>query len=102
MHIAVSKAGRAESFKATEVRHTVTGFGVCPAEFRFCFGSIFLHCVPNPLFWNDNVHSVPLDVGSLEFIFYFTGINNLEIFLSLRGGFRLLNCVETVKTYGDI
>lgn len=34
-------------------------------EFRFCFGSIFLHCVPNPLFWNDNVHSVPLDVGSL-------------------------------------
>lgn len=36
--VAAGKAGRAEPSKPFDIRHKVTGFGVCPNRFRFSLG----------------------------------------------------------------
>jgi hypothetical protein len=71
---AISKVGRVESFMAVVLRHRATGFGVGLAEFSF--GSIFLDCAPTPLFWNGNIYSVPLCIGSMQVAFWIYRANN--------------------------
>lgn len=46
-------------------RHGAAGFGVCPAGFGTCFYPVLPHCALIPPFWNGNVYSVPLSVGSV-------------------------------------
>lgn len=41
------------------------------AWFWSCFGSVSPRCVPIPLLCNDNVYSVPLYVGNIQFDFWF-------------------------------
>lgn len=40
--VAAGKAGRAEPSKPFDIRHKVTGFGVCPDRFRSSLGPYFL------------------------------------------------------------
>lgn len=47
--VTAGKAGRAEPSKPFDIRHKVTGFGVCPDRFRFSLGPYFLPlhlCLP--------------------------------------------------------
>lgn len=44
------KAERMEPSKPFDIRHGVTGFGICPDRFWFCFGIAFLHCASFPCF----------------------------------------------------
>ena len=63
--VAVNKAERSwRSEEHFDIRHG-------DAEFRVSFGPVFSHCVPIPLFWNDNIHSVPLHIGSVPSAFLF-------------------------------
>ncbi|XP_027261175.1 ankyrin repeat domain-containing protein 18A isoform X3 [Cricetulus griseus] len=47
--VVVNKAER--SWRLEELLNRDTEFRVCPAGFRSCFGPIFSHYVPFPLFW---------------------------------------------------
>lgn len=51
--------------KSVKGRHGAAGFGVCPAGFGTCFYPVLPHCALIPPFWNGNVYSVPLSVGSV-------------------------------------
>lgn len=68
--VADSEAGRAEPFKSFDSGCGNTGFGVRPAG---CFVPLFPHCGLVPPFWNGNIYSVSLYVGTCDlfFIFYF-------------------------------
>lgn len=57
-YAAGSKAREAEPSKAFDMGPGAIGFGVCLAG--LCFGPVFLHYTPTPLFWNGNAYSVPL------------------------------------------
>jgi hypothetical protein len=46
---------------------------MCSASFQSCFGAVFLHFGPFPMFWNDNVYPVPFHVGSMWSVSYFIG-----------------------------
>jgi hypothetical protein len=38
-----------------DIRHGDAEFGVCPADFWSCFGSVFSHYVPFHTSWNSNI-----------------------------------------------
>lgn len=40
-------------------------FRVCPAAFQSCFDSMFPHCAPFPAFWNGNLYSGLVNIGSM-------------------------------------
>lgn len=50
---------------AFDIRHGTTGFGIVPAGFLSCFGPVFPHTVSIIPFWNSNVYSTILQVGSM-------------------------------------
>lgn len=75
----------AKPSKPPEVRHGITGFGVCPAEFPSCFGAVFHYYVPFPPFWNCNMYSMTLLCWKY-----------LICFMSLQG-LELRDCPETQK-----
>jgi hypothetical protein len=64
-------------------RHGDTGFNVCLAVFQSGFGPIPLFCATFPPFWNGNVYSVPLYIGSMYFSLNFTEVHSKEFALSL-------------------
>lgn len=64
----VSKAGGTEPLEPSDFKCRATGFVVCPAGFRPCFGTVFPHYAQTPPFWN--VHFVPPNVEA----FYFMGV----------------------------
>ena len=45
----VEKSWRSE--ERFDIRHGNAEFGVCPAGFRSCFGPVFPHSAPFPVFW---------------------------------------------------
>lgn len=66
MYAAGRKAGGTALSKPFDTGHGVIGFGICPEGFQFYFGSVFFTMPPpDTHFWNSNVYSVPLDVGSI-------------------------------------
>lgn len=64
------------------------------AEFRVChascsyFGAVFPHCVPFPAFWDGDISSVPLHVGSMWYSFWFL----------FYGGLHLTDCHISQKS----
>lgn len=64
-YVPVNKAKRNwRSKECFDMRHEDAEFTVCPADFRSLFGPEFSHCAPFPPFWNSNIYSVPLYIGS--------------------------------------
>lgn len=51
-YAADSKDGSVGPSNPSDIRHGITGFGVCPDRFQFCFGVVFLHYASFPCFWN--------------------------------------------------
>lgn len=54
-------------------------FVVGPAGFQSCFHPVFPHCVSFPMFWNSNVHPMPLNVGSMKSVFSFWFYRGLQL-----------------------
>lgn len=48
----------------------IQGLEFPPAKFQSWFSPVFPHCAPIPPLWDDNMYSVPLYVGSSNFVFY--------------------------------
>ena len=59
-----------------DIRHGDVEFGVYPAEFWSCFGSVFSHYVSLHPFWNSNEYPVPLyvEIDNLLFCFDCIGV----------------------------
>jgi hypothetical protein len=53
----------------TYIRHGDAGFGLCPADFWSCFGTVF----PHYDIWNCNIYPVILEICGLLFYFDFIG-----------------------------
>lgn len=54
-----------------DIRHEDAGFGVCPARFQSCFNPVFPYYAPFPTFLDNIVYSMPLNIGSICFVFDF-------------------------------
>lgn len=89
-------------------RHRTTGFGIWPAELYSCFYQAFSYNIAIVLFRNKNEYFVSHCFASTKFLFvplfvcfvsFFTIVYDLEITLSHRRHFGLLNNVETLWTF---
>jgi hypothetical protein len=98
MCVTTAKAIRAELIKPLECtphhhltwmdnKHRGTGFILCFVGLQYHFGPIPPFCVPIPPFWNGNVYSVLLYLGSMHHYFWFYRSSQLGFSLSLRGNF---------------
>lgn len=63
--------GLDETSKGPGAEGNDSGFGACPAGFRFDFGPVFSCCSPFSPHWNGFVYSVPLYAGSMQLVFPF-------------------------------
>lgn len=60
--VAVKRSWKSE--ECFGISHRDALFDVRLAGFQACFGPAFLHSIPFPPFWNDNVYPVPLYFGN--------------------------------------
>lgn len=61
--MAVGTTGRIAQLKPFDIRHEISGLGVCSDGFQSCLGPVFPHYGPIAAF-RSGIHSVPLRVGS--------------------------------------
>ena len=93
-YVSVKKAERSwRSEEHFDIRLGDEEFGVCPAVFQFCFGPVYPHYVPFPVFWNTNVCFVPLYAGNMWFVCFLL----LLLFVFNRG--LQLRCCGTMILY---
>lgn len=59
-----------------DIRYGIAQCRVCTAGFWSSFGLLFPDYALIPLFWNDNICSVPLHVGNMQFAFDFAAVYN--------------------------
>ena len=65
-YVVVNKAEKSwRSKEHFDIRHGDAKFGVCPVGFHSCFGLVFDHYAPSPMFCNSYIYSMPLYVGSM-------------------------------------
>lgn len=63
---AVNKAEESWRYeKGFQIRHSDEEFGICPADFCSCFGSLLSHFALFSKFWRDNLCPMPLYIGSM-------------------------------------
>lgn len=99
--VAVNRTKRVGDLKST-LASGMEKQNACLASFQSCFGPVFPLCALCPPFWNGNIYSMPLYVGSMQSTFWlgFYRGYSWENALSLGRDFRLWSSLETESLWG--